>query len=448
LPLDNGEFPVAQPKDAEGNLIIDDEDKTRYLEGRDGDHLQTPFQCETCHVRNLLGRDPQENLASDLRLIKLIRRANLDAFWTSEPKTVKSTLREGRRGARIASALGFGSSLYRPMGPFPLEDSFGMGPATVMLELSLNKGKYADTVQFGTVRKFRSAYANIHQASLEGQQSAVMTKETKKMTMSNCSTHGVFFEKFTYGMHKRMGDIVKPNRALSIEILVEIFNILEAEWGLRMPNEERWKLVMEACFYVIAFVCALRGEEVPKTDLGGIIEHLEESKRHKTPHVVIALLGRFKNEHGDDNYHLLPIANTTHSGLEPRKWIERGVQCCRTMGYTRGPMFKDLVTGARLKQSSFEPGFFRRLSQVQDSRPDLLGAGVDVEDQYGISRSFRRGATSRAADLALSDKIVNANNRWRSVDEAGSKKPSMTIRDHYTDIRLTINLQLQFSLAM
>ena len=111
-------------------------------------------------------------------------------------------------------------------------------------------------------------------------------------------------------------------------------------------------------------------------------------------------------------------------------------------------MFKDLVTGGRLKQRSFEPGFFRRLSQVQDSRPDLLGAGVDIEDQYGISRSFRRGATSRAADLALSDKIVNANNRWRSVDEAGSKKPSMTIRDHYTDIRLTINLQLQFSLAM
>jgi hypothetical protein len=112
--LDSGEFKVAVPKDADGIVVIENKDKMRYLEARDGDHLVTPFQCETCHARNLLGRDPQLNLASDVRLVKLIRRANLDAFWSSEPKTVEATLREARRGLRIASSLGFRDKLFTP----------------------------------------------------------------------------------------------------------------------------------------------------------------------------------------------------------------------------------------------------------------------------------------------------------------------------------------------
>jgi len=32
------------------------------------------------------------------------------------------------------------------------------------------------------------------------------------------------------GMHKRMGEIVKPDRALSLDILVELMKFLEEEW--------------------------------------------------------------------------------------------------------------------------------------------------------------------------------------------------------------------------
>ena len=77
----------------------------------------------------------------------------------------------------------------------------------------------------------------------------------------------------------------------------------------------------------------MRGEEVPLTNLSGLREHLNESRQHKIPHVVVALLVRFKNEHGDSNYHLLPIVNVTRSGLETRRWIERGVLLmCERMG--------------------------------------------------------------------------------------------------------------------
>jgi hypothetical protein len=343
--------------DADREIVLEEKDKMRYLEAREGDHLITPFQCEICHVRNILGRDPQDNLASDVRLIKLLRRASLDAFWCSEPKTVEGTLREARRGLRIAASLGFRDRLFTPLGPFPLEDTFGTRAAVVMLEVSLNPGKNDDTVQYGTVRKFRSAFSNVFRASKEGQQGSVMMKDTVKMSISTCPTDGLFFEKFTKGCHKRMGDIVKPDRALSVETLVQILHELEVDWGKTMTDLARWELALEGCFYVISFTCALRGEEVPLTNLAGIREHLVESGRNKVPHVIVALLGRFKNEHGDSNYHLLPIVNVTRSDIEARRWIERGVLMCEKLGYTRGPLFRDSSTGGKLKASAFEVQF-------------------------------------------------------------------------------------------
>lgn len=56
------------------------------------------------------------------------------------------------------------------MGPFPVEDSFGMGAAIVMLDLSLRPGVNDRTVQFNTIRKFRSTFSNLHHASVKGQE--------------------------------------------------------------------------------------------------------------------------------------------------------------------------------------------------------------------------------------------------------------------------------------
>lgn len=310
---------MAQPTDETGMVIVDDDDRLRFLEGREGDHLVTPFQCDTCHFRNIMKRDPVASHASDIRMLKLIRRANLDAMWSTEPNTVSNTLREARRGLRIAGTLGFRTNLFGSMGPFPLEDSFGMGPAIVMLETSLNPGKNAETVQFSTIRKFRSAFSNIYQASARGQDSSVLAKDTRKMVITKCSTYGTFFEKFTRGCHKRMGDIVRPDRALSVEILCAIMHLLERDWLQSLSDIDRWWLSLEGTFYLVAFCCALRGEEVPLVDLTGVQMHFASSIRHSTPHTIVALLGRFKNETGDSNYHLLPIVSVTQSGLEPRR---------------------------------------------------------------------------------------------------------------------------------
>ena len=69
------------------------EEQSRHKHARDGDHLLTPFQCDTCHFRNLQGRNPSPLDPKDDLLLCCIRRANLDAVWGRESHTVESFLR-------------------------------------------------------------------------------------------------------------------------------------------------------------------------------------------------------------------------------------------------------------------------------------------------------------------------------------------------------------------
>ncbi len=69
-------------------MLQDAEEEKRFLEARDGDNLVTPFQCDRCHFINIMGREPLEDLSTDLRMLKCIRRANLDAFWSREAGTI------------------------------------------------------------------------------------------------------------------------------------------------------------------------------------------------------------------------------------------------------------------------------------------------------------------------------------------------------------------------
>lgn len=113
------------------------------------------------------------------------------------------------------------------MGPFPLDDTFGMGPVLVISQMSLQPGKYDKHVQFVTVHKFRSAYSNAYHASAEGLGVTVLAKDTRKLVATKCPTYGEFFEHFMRGLHKRMGKIVRPDRALRLGLIKDIMIQLE-----------------------------------------------------------------------------------------------------------------------------------------------------------------------------------------------------------------------------
>jgi hypothetical protein len=181
-------------------------------------------------------------------------------------------------------------------------------------------------------------------------------------------------------------------------------------------------------------------------DLYGISKHWQAGEEHQLKHVVVALLGRFKGETGEC-YHLMPIVDVTNRGLEPRKWIGRLIDIYHANGIRHGPLFRDSL-GQRARAGNFEERFFDRLESVKGRKPHLMISTEDIREEYGVFRSFRRGATSEAVNEGVSGDAIDANNRWRRMNQAGASRPTLTMREHYTDIRLTLKNRLQFSQAL
>ncbi len=164
------------------------------------------------------------------------------------------------------------------------------------------------------------------------------------------------------------------------------------------------------------------------------------------PHITIALLGRFKNEIGE-SYHLMPVVASTPRGLEPKKWVGRALDEWEKCGVLRGYLLCS-TQGDRLPASYFEPRFLDRLEQVKFAYPELIPPHTNPSAEYGVSRSFRRGATSEVTNQGIPSEVIEANGRWRKSQTSGSQRAKVSIREHYTDIRLTLNLLLRFSQAL
>jgi hypothetical protein len=112
-------------------VLVNEEDKTRVLGARVVDHVFCPFKCELCQFRNMQGRSPMKGtgVLDDAEAIDLIRRANLDAFWSREPTTIGHNLTKINRVLQIYHELGLDNPPVPRLGPWRVEDNFGMGAA-------------------------------------------------------------------------------------------------------------------------------------------------------------------------------------------------------------------------------------------------------------------------------------------------------------------------------
>lgn len=194
----------------------------------------------------------------------------------------------------------------------------------------------------------------MYQSSSEGQDAMVMTKDTRKVMVIKCPTFGSFLS----SLSKRMGEVIKQDKTLAVDILKEIFVSLDEEWNENTSNKMR--VAMEGCFYFIAYCCTLRGEEVPMVDLYGITKHWKEG------HVVVALLGCFKGGTGE-SYHLMPIVDVTSRGLEPRKWIGHLIHEYKMKGIKHGPLSFRSSLGHRARAGDVEDKFFERLEMIKET---------------------------------------------------------------------------------
>ena len=416
----------------------------KYQHARDGDHLILPFQCELCHFRNCQGRDPVMKDAKDALCMMYIRRAILDSFWSrapSTPKDVSATLRKVR-----LSSLKLGLyCMFPPMGPFPLEDSFGMQAALAVLDRSQDRtGKYEEYVQPNTYRKVQSALSNLYRSSVLGMGDRVGAGGASKMWMSTGPTHTCWFGRFLEGLKKRTGEVVRQDKVLSIDQLLGIQGVLEDKWNAATTPGELLTVSRAGAWFIGTFSVALRGEEVPMIELAGTHNSLVRlhSAVRPRPHFLFKLSGATKNDRSEGASINLPCVDETTTGLQPGLWVKR--LCTQTLasGVTTGYLFS-MRNGDRSPLSDFDVMFYGLLEELQGPPHNIIDTDVDIREEYGIWRTLRRSVTAHALNQQVDDLLVRTINRWRS-DSASSRD----MLEVYAEWEALLPTILRYSLAL
>jgi hypothetical protein len=421
-------------------------DEARFMKARSGDHLMTPFQCDLCHFRNMMGRNPVLTLWSDREILEYVRRASLDAFWSREVSTVAKNLSAARKMERkVADRLGL-PSITPPMGPFPLKDEGGMATAIAVLDRSLEPGKHDVYVQWETFRKVRSAATNIIQAGSGGLTNSVGAYERDRVWISSAATQSFWFSRFMSGVHKRVGEIRKPDRAFTIEEIHAIGKVLEREWKQAITIGAQKTIAEMGVIFIVGMCTAIRGEELLLVDLVGTKKSLKNLSENDEGHFWLKILGRTKgNQLSGAEFNVPCVGVTEGTGLRPGKWIRRLVRVLEAKGYRNGPLLRRKLIPPKLME--FENDFFKVIEKVQ-AVSGLIAEEVCVRDEYGLDRSTRRAGTIHAKNMRVPDDVVNANNRWRREAVNGTGGGSrLDLIEVYTTLEALLPTALRFSRA-
>jgi hypothetical protein len=114
---------------------------------------------------------------------------------------------------------------YEANGPIPKEDHRGYEVAIKMLIHSCRAGLYlAAYTQFNTIQKLRMAFSNHYQASAKANRNTMALGDQKgqykRFSTDPCSSF--WFYRFVEGARICMGQDWRPNKALSIDLLLSL----------------------------------------------------------------------------------------------------------------------------------------------------------------------------------------------------------------------------------
>ena len=91
-----------------------------------------------------------------------------------------------------------------------------------MVYKSLNDESYGEYTKYDSIRKLRTVHANVYGASVEGVMNSSHTeKNTWARSLPKYPTRSEWFEFFSLGCLKLMGQVTKINLDLSVPVLLE-----------------------------------------------------------------------------------------------------------------------------------------------------------------------------------------------------------------------------------
>lgn len=450
--------------DDDNNVSPKQQARTKRLNvGRSGVHCVMAFQCETCWIRNLTERDMA--LPRDNALRMCIRRANLDAFAGRSKSTIDSHVRGVRNSIKLSVDLGKPPMISQtPRGPMILGDVVGMSLAVEMLHYSMTaKGRIQWYVQFDTMRKLRSTYSRSWDSSPQGvTEGASFSKGPGKVRITSCPSQSQWLTDFLLGAQDRMGYDTKRQQAVAIKVVVLMLTMVKDD-AIGHDDEYATVLYKFGALVAILTAASLRGYEGFYLDLAATRSHLaegqvgevpkkfkvknvlSEEEMEKLPSVCICLMGKFKGETGE-RYHSMVLANRSMSGLETRWWVEQLMKVCEDEGRMSGFAF-DEADGSPANSTEYNALFRQYLCRIQGDHPDVFSPKEEVT-LYGISRTLRRSAVTRAGRAGLTEDVLNSVNRWNTVEHARGSRPRHNMRAHYTDARALAPMTWRYSYAL
>ena len=411
-----------------------------------------PFQCDRCWFINVHKRVPLRSSPGDQRALMLIRRVNLDVFWSREERTVSRVVGELKY---IVSRSKETQRLVplEPFQPWDLNDYQDMGLAMLILEKALQPGrKNRPYQQFATVRQLRAAASNVYSASAQSSKLRYTLKSVAGDTahMYEGETQTLLMERFMKGMRIRMPQDSDRNKPFTLAMVLYVLGRLEFEFlDPATPEDRRRCVLMTASYICVVFGYALRGHEGLWVDADRLRKHIDVGKHdYKAGHVTVALVGRFKGEEGD-RMHVLPIANKSRSGIPFRLWLERLAYQLDKEDRKNCPAFCDL-DGYQLSQSDMERVFHPILEQMQNdgtfSRD--LPVGMEVKEWFRCDRSFRRGAEMESLNEDGDDTAIKFVLRWGRTEKARGSVPGFNMMEHYASGIGNRYLQIKFSAGL
>ena len=232
---------------------------------RDGDWFSNPFQCETCWFRNCFGVSPICQITGDAYLVYLMRRANLDMFWSREASTIKSQFGRAKEMIRRHEAWGHECrSLFPKLGTHSTLDENGMVQAMTILEKSRERGRNAEYTQFGTIRQLRTTVSNIYTGSAEVRVESGVLKSRKGevLHIHDNPMQSVFIERFMVGLQHRMPIDSKRDTPLLGHDVAGMLGQMEEELEKRTTSPARKRLLtMNGGYITVIYSYLLRGNE-------------------------------------------------------------------------------------------------------------------------------------------------------------------------------------------
>jgi len=246
------------------------------------------------------------------------------------------------------------------------------------------------------------------------------------------------------GLKARMGQIHKPNLAMSTKLMVKVLESIEQRLNTTENLEDQHCWMSFLVYATITYVLSLRGPEGFLLDLKGLHKHRFRSEGV----VVIALLGRLKGERNDLS-HLIPCTKITESGINVEYTIHRLLSLKQAAGFNRGPAIST-VDGKLLTSKSIDEMLHEVLTEIYNSDSSLFPLVIDdpekIPANYQCFRTFRRSSATRATEKGINPVFVNVVNRWKTEDDKGKKVSSM--HRHYTQFELLIEPFMDYTLKM